>query len=277
MKKIIVFSVLAVVCFTTNKVNADCDSTAGMHYPSQVPPNYQGSAQIDSFNCAINGSKQLSLEEMNARSDLIPPNLNNRFYLLLGGNAAAEGVTSVKNASTYNNSTTRAIGALSDDSNKVASNNFELGIGYVWKEIAVELEWVALKSVPFSTEITGISPTFTFNSTVKGDSLLGNIYWIFQDMYNVKVYGDLIVGYTKNNTVSSINGGTGTAINRYRISYGLGVGGRFNIVSRLYADIIGRYVILGPVRMEATNGANYAYLKATRTWLGASVRLLWLI
>lgn len=277
MKNILGFVALAVVCFSTNKVYADCDSTAGLHYPTQMPPNYQGSAQTNTFNCAIHGSKELSLEEMNARADLIPPNLNNRFYVMLGGNAAAEGVMSVKNSSEYNNSTTLAIGTLSNDHNKTASNNFELGVGYVWKDVAFEVEWLALKSVPFTTEVNGISPTFTFNSTVKGDALLGSLYWIFKDMYNVKVYGALIVGYTKNNTVSYINSGDSYAINRYRISYGLGVGARFNIVSRLYADIIGRYIMLGAVRMEATNGVNYAYLKATRTWLGASVRLLWLI
>lgn len=272
-----------IVCLLSNNVFADCDSTANAHYPGVVPPNYYGSSQTDSFSCAINGSKNLTMEQINERADLIPPSLNNRFYVMLGGNAAAEGISGVKNSTSDTNSVivndfaTGQVGSLSTTQNKVASNNFELAVGYTWKDFAIDLEWLALKSVPFNSSITGISNPFSFTSTIKGDALLFNTYWFFNDMYNAKLYGVLSIGYSHNQSTTQIGTGAPTILNRYYGSLGLGFGARFNIVSSLYADIVGRYIYLGQIRMQATNVNSYVYLKATRNWLGASFRLLWLI
>lgn len=273
-----------IICLMSNNLFADCDSTENSHYPGIVPPNYYGSSQTDSFNCAINGNKQLTMEQINERADLIPPSLNNRFYIMLGGNAAAEGVVSATNSSSdtsngvvVNNFATGQAGTLSSTQNKVSSNNFELAIGYTWKDFALDLEWLAVKSVPFDASIIGITSPFSFTSTVKGDAILFNGYWFFNDMYNAKLYGVGSIGYSHNQSTSQIGSGPSNILNRYYGAFGLGVGARFNIISSLYADIVGRYIYLGPVRIEATNGDNYMYIKAVRTWLGASFRLFWLI
>ncbi len=257
-------------------VAADCDSTAGLHFPTVTGPNYTGTAHTDSFDCAVSGTKQLSMEEMRARQDLIPPNLNNRFYIRLGGNAAAEGLTSLRTG-TPDKSTSPAVGTVSVTNSKTASNNFELAFGYTWNEFAIDLEWLALKSVQVTANINGVTPTFSFTSTVKGDVLVGNLYWIFNDMYNVKMYGVLCGGYSHNKSTNTITGGQPYTMNRYYLAYGGGVGARFNVISKAYADISARYILLGAVRLSATNGAEYFYVKGSRTWIGASVRILWLI
>ncbi len=282
MRQLFIYT-LSVVCLLSNNVFADCDSTANSHYPGIVPPNYYGGSQTDSFNCAINGNKQLTMEQINERADLIPPSLNNKFYVMLGGNAAAEGVTGVANSTSDTNSvvindfSNGQVGTLSNTQNKVASNNFELAVGYTWKDFAIDLEWLAVKSIPFDASIIGITNPFSFSSTIKGDSLLFNTYWFFNDMYNAKLYGVFSIGYSHNQSTTQIGTGSATILNRYYGSLGLGFGARFNIVSSLYADIVGRYIYLGSVRMQATNVNSYIYLKASRTWLGASFRLLWLI
>ncbi|HSX20646.1 MAG TPA: hypothetical protein VLG38_05965 [Gammaproteobacteria bacterium] len=274
MKKLSTLCCL-LVCLIPNITFADCDSTAKTHYPTIMQPNYQGSAHTDSFDCAVNGSKQLTLEQMNDRADLMPPNLNNRWYFRLGANAAAEGISNVNNV-LPNNTITSAMGTLQNTSVKVASNNFELALGYTWSEFAIDLEWLASKAVNYSSSMYNISPTFTVNSNVKGDALLFNIYWIFQDLYNVKVYTDFIIGYSNNSSVTYIDNGPETSFKKHHWAFGLGIGGRFNIVSRLYADLSGRYIYLGTARLTATNGTEYVWLKANRTWMGAAVCLLWL-
>lgn len=282
MKQLSIYTLL-VVCLLSNNVFADCDSTANSHYPGIVPPNYYGGSQTDSFNCAINGNNQLTMEQINERADLIPPSLNNKFYVMLGGNAAAEGITGVANSTSdtssviVNDFSNGQVGTLSATQNKVASNNFELAIGYTWKDFAIDMEWLAVKSVPFTASIIGITNPFSFTSNIKGDSLLFNGYWFFNDMYNAKLYGVFSAGYSHNESTTQIGTGAATILNRYYGAFGLGFGARFNIVSSLYADIVGRYIYLGAVRMQATNGNSYIYLKASRTWLGASFRLLWLI
>lgn len=263
-----------VVCLIANNVFADCDST-GTHYPSVVPPNYQGSGQTDSFNCAVKGSKQLSIDEIRDRADLIPPKLDNRFYVMLGFNAAAEGVIMVKNKTTV--TSTYSPGTVSSTSNKVASNNFEMAFGYTWKEFAIDLEWLALKSMDYSTNVTDTLGAYTFNSTIKGDALLFNLYWFFNDMYNVKVYGVFSANYAQTKSISYISGGSVTTTNRYYPGLGFGIGARFNIFSRLYADFAGRLIALGKINMQAVNGTTTIKLQGQRTWLGASARLLWLI
>lgn len=286
-KKFITGIILVEVCLFSNNVIADCapdtskytpdcDSTANLHYPTITAPNYQGSAKTDSFDCAVNGRKQLSIEQINERSDLIPPKLTNRFYIRLGANAAAEGISgaSIKGV---NNTTTNLTGTLQNKSIKVADNNFEMAVGYTWSEFAVDLEWLASKSVTYSSFVYGAPPTFTINSNVKGDALLINTYWIFQNLYNVNAYADFIVGWSNNSNTSYINAGPITATRWYHWAFGLGVGGRFNIVSRLFADVKGRYIFLGTTRLIATNNPSYAYIKVNRTWMGASVCLLWLI
>jgi hypothetical protein len=270
---------LLTVCLFANNAGADCDSTANTHYPTQMPANYQGSAQTDSFDCAVNGNKQLTLDQLRERADLIPPNLDNRYYVRLGFNAAAEGVIMAKTAvpDSQSSNPPATTGTVTTTNYKIADNNFEMAFGYTWAEFAVDLEWLSLKSIAYSTTITGLSEPVTFNSTIKGNSLLLNIYWFFSDLYNVKVYGLICGGYSNNTSTSTLNGGSITKMTRYYPNAGLGIGARFNIFSRLYADFAGRAIWLGPLKMSANNGSINTLIKAQRSWLGADARLLWLI
>lgn len=262
---------------SASRYSPDCDSTANLHYPSVVPPNHYGNAKTDSFNCALNGSKQLSLDQVNERSDLIPPSLNNRFYIMIGGNAAAEGVMSAKNVALANDTVTLDVGTLSETQFKVASNNFELAFGYTWKDFALDIEWLAVKSISFNASMINMTPGFSFSSTIKGDSLLGNLYWIFNDMYNAKLYGIFSLGMSHNQSFSEIGTGDTNTMNRYYPAGGIGLGARFNIISSLYADVAARALYLGKIRISAVNGTSVLDVNATRTWLGASFRLMWLI
>lgn len=264
-----------IVCCLTNNAMADCDSTAKTHFPTYNQANYEGSAHTDSYDCAVNGSKQLSLEQINERIEFMPPKLSNRYYFRLGVNAASEGITSVSNRE-VNNTSTLVTGYVQNGSNKIASNTFELALGYAWSEFALDLEWLAPASVSYSTPVYGVTPTFNLYSTVKGDALLLNLYWIFQDLYNFKLYGDFIIGYSDNTSTSYIDSGEATKTKWRHWAFGAGFGARFNLVSRLYADVKGRYILLGTTRLVASDGANNAYMKANRTWLGASVCLMWL-
>lgn len=270
-----VFCAISVVCSLANNALADCDSTANLHYPTKNPVNYQGSAHTDSFDCAVNGTKQLTMEQISDRADLVPPKLNDRFYFRIGANAAAQGITSVSNLE-VNNLATNQTGVLQNTKNKEASNNFEMAFGYAWNEFALDLEWLATTSINYSTAVYGVTPNFTVNSTIKGEALLMNLYWIFNDMYNLSLYGDFIIGYSDNSSTSYINTAPSTKTKWKHWAFGLGFGGRFNIFSRLYADVKGRYIFLGTTRIVATDGNNNVYLKANRTWIGASLNLMWL-
>lgn len=286
-KYLIINLAFSLVCLLPNNARADCeptpsnrstcDSTTNLHYPSKLPPNYYGNAQTDSFNCALNGTTQLTMDQINERNDFIPPSLNNRFYVRLGGNAAAEGVIMADNKAEANNTATGAIGLLSDDQHKTASNNFEIAFGYAWKDFALDLEWLALTSVTFNSSIINITPSFSFSSTIKGDAILTNWYWTFKDLYNVKLYGIFSLGMSHNQSTTSIESGPSNFMNRYYPAGGLGVGVRFNVISSLFIDIAGRALYLGKVRMSATNGDNFVDVNAARSWLGASFRLMWLI
>jgi hypothetical protein len=264
------------LCLFANNVSAD-DSTTGWHYPSVQSSNAYGNSQTDSFNTAINGSNKLTTEQLNERADLIPPKLNNRFYVRLGGNASAEGVVGIKNIATYNNYNTLTTGTIANSNVKNASNNFEMAFGYTWTDFAMDLEWLALKSVVVNGVMTGINPGFGFTSTIKGDALLLNVYWILKDMYNVKLYGLINGSYSHNRSTNYISTGPVSVQNRYYLGFGGGLGARFNIISKLYADVAGRYLFLGKVRMEATNLPYYINFNAQRTWIGMSFRLLWLL
>lgn len=270
-----VISTLSFVCLLANNAFADCDSTANAHYPTITPPNYQGSAHTDSFDCAVNGSKQLTLEQINERAGYMPQKLSGRFYYRLGFNAAAQGITGASNLE-VNNTSTNQTGYLLNGSNKEASNNFEMAFGYLWDEFGVDLEWLTSQSVSYSTLVTGVTPNFNFYSNVKGDALLLNLYWIFNNMYNVSIYGDGIIGYSDNTSTSYIAGGESSTTKWKHWAFGAGLGGRFNIISRLFADVKARYIFLGTTTMTASYGNNNAYIQANRTWLGASVCLMWL-
>lgn len=265
-----------ILCLLSNNLYAQCEPSVGAHFPSETPPNYYGNSRTDTFNCAVTGTNELTSAQLSERAELLPESLDDRFYIRLGGNFAAEGITSAKTSGT---DPTTMNATIKDQDVKTASNNVELGFGYIWKDFAFDIEWLGLKSVDYSSTLENITPNMTFNTTVSGDALLFNLYWIFKDIYNIQFYGLICGGVTKNKSTSVLAGGEPISLNKNGISYGAGVGGRFNIISKLYADMALRYILLGKVKYLARNPAENISmeLKANRTWLGVSVRIVWLI
>lgn len=264
------------VCLISKAHAGACDPTIANNYPGNEPANFYGNGQTDSFRCAITGSTDLTSLQQSERADLIPQSLNNRFYVLLGANASTESITSVKNESIYDPYIQAAV--LTTDQTKTASNNVELAFGYTWKDVAIDLQWLAVKSIAYSGYLTQINPSLYYNSTVKGDATLINVYWIFQDLYNFKFYGLVCGGISSNKSTTTLNYGTSNVIKKMSPAYGLGFGARFNLVSNIYADMAARYIILGRAKFAAVDSAgDYMILKGYRTWLGVSARILWLI
>lgn len=256
---------------------AECAPSIAKDYPGAVPPNYYGNSQTDSFKCAIGGANDLSLSQLHDRNELIPVKLSNRYYIMFGGNAASEAIQQVKNESKYD--TVLQGATISSTQAKTASNNIELGVGYSWSDFAIDLEWLASKSITYSGYFQQISPTIPYTSNTKGDALILDVYWFFNDQYNFKMYGLLCGGVSSNKTTATLGtSGSPTITKRISPSYGLGFGARFNIISKLFADMAARYIILGRVTINASNGTgNDMILKAYRTWLGVSARLIWMI
>lgn len=263
------------LCLVSNSLFAACEPSVSSHFPSKTPANSYGNSRTDRFNCAVTGTNDLSEAQLRERANLLPESLSDRWYIRLGGNAAAEGVTGTK---TGGNDPQTANAIVKTKDEKTASNNIELGFGYVWKDFAIDLEWLGLKSVAYGSTLENITPTLDFTTTVKGDSLLANVYWIAQDIYSVQLYGLMAVGFTSNKSTTVLSGGDPVALSKYSLSFGAGVGGRFNIIAKLYGDMAFRYLMLGRVKYvgRTPSGGTSMELKSTRDWLGVSFRVLWL-
>jgi len=277
LKKSICVGVCAVICLFSNKLMASCDPSVAKNPPGVTPPNYYGNSQTDKFRCAINGGTDLSLEELNERAALTPQKVTDRFYIRLGMNASSEGVLSIKNTGI---SPSTQSGSVAVKQLNVSSNNVELAVGYTWTDFAIDIEWLALKSITYNSFLGGISPNVYYNTTTKGDAVLANFYWIFQNLYNFNFYGVGVIGSTNNKCSTFLSaGGPVNVINKkYSVSYGAGLGVRFNIISSVFADMSARYLRLGETKYEAANSTNTTSitLKGARRWIGMSVRLLWL-
>lgn len=254
---------------------AKCEPSVAKDYPGEVPANYFGNSQTDSFRCAITGATELSADQLREQDDLIPPKLTDRWYVLVGANAAAEGIARATNNSIYD--TVAQAGVLSSTQVKTASNNAQLAFGYAWTDWAVDVMWLSSKSVTFNASLQQISPVIPFSSNVSGDALLLDVYWIFVNRYNFNLYGLLAAGLSYNRTTTNIDNGSATVCKRYSPAYGLGVGGRFNLVSKLFADMNARYMLLGRNTMQASNSAGrFIIIKSYRTWAGLTASLMWM-
>ncbi len=251
-------------------VGAACDSMKGVHYPTNQQANYYGAASTEEFYCAVTGIDDVSAEQLQELTEYLPPKLSDRFYVLLGGNVASEGIYKVKNVSDPDSIYVDA--EIVTQTAKTGSNNFEVGFGYTWTDFAIDVEYLPYKSIQYSTTFTGVTGAPTVSSTVSGYNILANVYWIFNDMYNVKLYGVIPVGLNNIKSVTTANSATFT-LSKYSAIYGLGIGGRFNVVSSVYADMVARYMLMGNIRMQTNTGI---VLKSQLSWFGVSLRLLWL-
>ncbi len=256
-------------------VYAKCKPTVADNFPTDTPPNFYGNGQTDSFRCAVTGSTEESTLQQMQRDDLIPVKLSDRWYIMLGVNAASEGIISVKNDSIYD--VVLNTGTVSPTDAKTASNNVEIAFGYAWSEFAVDVEWLASKSVSYNGNLVGTGVVANYSTIVKGDATLFNLYWLFNDQYNFKMYANATLGISQNKSTATLNNGSPWVTKKYSPAYGIGVGARFNLISKLFADMTVRGIILGKVKYQAATGGRYMILRATRTWIGVSARLLWMI
>lgn len=266
---------ICLLCLVSNSAFAACDPSVSSHFPSKTAANSYGNSRTDRFNCAVTGTNELSEAQLRERANLLPESLTDRWYIRLGGNAAAEGVSGTK---TGGNDLQTASAIVKTKDEKTASNNIEVGFGYVWKGFAMDVEWLGLKSVAYASTLENITPNLDFTTTVKGDALLANLYWIAQDIYSVQLYGLMAAGFTSNKSTAVLAGGDPVTLSKYSLSFGAGIGGRFNIIDKLYGDMAFRYLMLGRVKYVGRNpgGGISMELKSTRNWLGVSFRLLYL-
>jgi opacity protein-like surface antigen len=270
---------IILICLISNQICAVASSSVPKDYPTKIPPNFYGNSQTDSFRNAMNGSTDLTSAEQSERAALIPEKLNDRFFVRIGGNASSEGISSVTNESIFDDLS--LAGTPSSTSVKTASNNIQLAFGYTWTDFSLDLEWLSVKSITYNGSLLGISPVVPYSTNVKGDALIFNLAWIFQDLYNFKFYGVGCLGLSLNQSTTSIFNATPTVVKKKSPAYGLGMGIRFNLISKLYADMSARYLILGRAKFPASASVNNVgrsiTLRASRTWLGISANLMWLI
>src|SRR5690242_8111754 len=126
---IIMWKRILIICLLSNNLWAECEPTIPHHFPSQTPDNYYGNSRTDTFNCAVSGTNSLTKAQIDERADLLPESVYNRFYVRLGGNFAAEGVTGAGIVNDASN-VTIAGAQIQTTQVKTASNNIEFAFGY---------------------------------------------------------------------------------------------------------------------------------------------------
>jgi len=260
------FIILALLISSTQLLAAEssqlgiCADSVVKTYPGRERPDYYGNAQIDSFRCAISGSTQLTPEQMQQRKDLIPDSHDFRFYGRVGLNAAAQQIRFPSAKATQ------------------SSNQFDVALGYRWKVSSVELEWLNLSSIQYNLQAQIGTPVSNAQlaGTLKGQALFLAVNYEFYKFYNYIPYFNLAIGITNAKATLSINGGQTQSLNKYVPAGGLGIGVKFNIYSRFYADIMVRGLYLGQTKYDASNVQAGLSIKAKRIWLGASLGVIWL-
>jgi hypothetical protein len=238
-----------------------CADSVAKYYPGKQHPNHYGNAATDSFRCAMSGSTQLTAEQIKIRKSLIPDSHDFRFYARVGLNAAAQQL--------------RFPGAKVSQ----ASNQFDAAFGYRWNKTSVELEWLNLGSINYTSLQVKVGPAHTLatvSGKVKGHALFLGANYEFYKFYNYSPYVNIAIGVTNNNTSFNFNSNQVLSSERYTLSGGLSLGMKFNIYSRFYADVTVRGLFLGNVKYDAKDVVADAKVKVTRIWLGASLRLIWL-
>lgn len=274
MNKFFIYTTLF-VGIITNQAYAACDGNTLGYYPSKLPDDYYGNGQTDRFRCAIEGKTQLSAQEQAELEALIPQSHDNRFYVRFGLNSGTEKISGVKNNGTDISSA--LVGIPTNVSEKTSSNEIEMAIGYSWKDFAVDLEWMSLRKIRYSGAFVATSSTPTITSEISGDAYLLNAHYNIKDFYNFKIYLTGIFGTTKTEAETRVNSSSPTISSRWGLSFGGGIGAKFNLVSQLYADMTVRGLLLNTkVKMEDADTTSYIILKGTRSWIGASARFIWL-
>jgi|GEM_PF-6046935 len=249
-----------------------CKDSIPDNYPGKVPADYYGNSHLDSFGCAITGSTDLTEEQRKERAALIPESHQQRFYLRTALNAGSENLLKVKNT-TKNDVTTTAID-LTSSSASTGSNQFEIALGYYWRNSSFQIEWINLSSIDFDSEVGGTGVSFTSN--VRGHALVAGLNLEVHEYDQFKNYINISFGLTKNNTILQLNNQPEFTKDSYGLTAGLGLGTRINIYSRLYADALLRGIYLGKVEyFNAVGATPNLEMEAHRIWYGASIGLVW--
>ena len=264
IKKFAAYSILGYS--VVNPLNAAndvgiCADSVVKNYPGKQRPDYYGNSSIDSFRCAMSGSTQLTPEQMKLRKDLIPDSHNFRLYGRVGLNAAAQQI--------------RFKGGKTTQS----SNQFDAAIGYRWKNTSAELEWLNLSSITYSNlQIKLGNPLIIgqVSGKIKGQAIFLGLNYELYKFYNYTPYLNLAIGLTSNDAILTLNAGPQQILSKYLLAGGLGLGVKFNIYSRCYADVIVRGLYLGQTKYNGSALQTGLTIKAKRIWLGASLRLIWL-
>jgi hypothetical protein len=152
-------------------------------------------------------------------------------------------------------------------------------LGYRWQAASLELEWLNLSSITYTNLNASVgtpATTAQLSGQVKGQALMAGVNYEFYKFYNYIPYVNLAIGLTSNKASMSINNGPIQALNSYLLSGGLGLGIKFNIYSRFYADAIVRGLFLGQSKYDGSIIQPGLKIRGRRIWLGASLRIIWL-
>jgi len=242
---------------------------------------WYGNAQIPEFQQAVEeSSDDLTAQEVDQINNMLPESHDNRYYIVLGNNRSTTRVSALSNITDQNASSEIADKLLSIDFGKKKQRELEFAIGYIWNTARVDLEWLQTADITITGSINETtSPGRSFETIISGNTVIANLAYDIKDLYGIKCYGTGILALGMNKMQLKLETSSFMEVSRLAFGIGLGLGVRYNLISKLYIDIGARYINLGSTKGEAENiGTNRSLkLEGTRAVASIGLRLTWLI
>ena len=256
--------------------------------PLVLAQEWYGNAQTDEFRKAVSETyDDLTEQEKYEINRMVPEVHKKRFYVILGSSKSITRVFDLSNTTTIAADSNVSGNTLSTDFGKKNKRILEVAVGYIWDKFRADVEWLHSAKVKISGSVYDTTQNIKFENTVSGTGIAANLRYDIWEFYEIKLYasGILTIGLNKGQLSirsDAIPTSSDTSVSRLNYGFGLGLGARYNLFSKLYLDIGGRYINLGKVRMEtsinnAANQGNSLAMKATRAISGFGFKLMWLI
>ena len=218
------------------------------------PQPYYGNAQTPGFRRAMGGAGPLTEEEQRAIEALKPAKEQNRFYLRLFGYSGKQNVSRFSNLSPGAN----AGGQVNETAIRTYQNRASFALGYDAQACRLELEYIRLSKMYYRVTpmLLNIGSTEGIDATIRSYAWFLNLVFDLRGVAE-RFYPFALVGIGgAYNRVSSvlINRPANTIENgrqsNFHMAYGLGVGVRLGLTSRLYVDTQARYLKLGYTNLK---------------------------
>lgn len=219
-------------------------------YSYSLLAEYYGNAHAGSFDKAIYNPGDMTEKEKKEVNAMVPPDFRNRNYFKISSNKGKQKVTKIKNVTTQAPNNNAVIGKNNISTNKKA---LSFAYGYVWDDSWAELEYLPMKKLILNTTATiAGNPPEDIKFKFSGFSLLGNGYYQMKKFWIFKFYlmGSLGLGanklvFTENNVSNSKQ--------KIGLHYGLGLGVKAHIYSRLFLDLNGRRLMQGTPKYKGND------------------------